>query len=977
MYLKSIKAQGFKSFADKLELEINTGITGIVGPNGSGKSNIVDAVRWVLGEQSVKSLRGTSAMADVIFNGSASREPSKRAMVTLVFDNSDHYLNSDFKEIAIKRVIYITGENEYYLNNTLVRLKDIVNLFINSGTGINAFNIISQGNITNIVNSRPNERRIIFESAAGVLMYKKRKEEALRKLSETEENLTRIKLVINELVETIKPLKKESALAQKYLNLKKELEETDISLIVNDITTINHEYNSLKKEIATLKERIASNKTDKLEDEITKLKAKTLNIEEQINIKREKLLQITKLLAEKNSEKQITLERQKYEVNTENINNNLITLKEEELQLKEKITLIARQNADLDQQLNEENKLSNNIKQKLVTLRDKKEIINNKYLERNKLYYILQNKIAIMENNLLAYSPSPISVKSILNNSGLKGIHNIISKLIKIPDKYNVALDVALGASSNYIIVDDEMCAKDAITYLKKQRLGRATFLPLNIIQSKTIPENILTEIKKTPGFIDIAANLVEYDFIYKNIIENQLGNIIVVTDNNVLNIIGKLINYKYRIVSLDGEILHAGGSITGGAFKKNNLLSDRTMLNKMKDDLNNLQIDLNNFNLDLQNCTKEIVAMEESERNIDKKVNSLNDEIANKKSNLQELNILLKNKQAELVGINDIVYGNLENKLVKLLEEITDYSKEKDIIENDLQNLTKQKQTIFVQLNNLEEEITNTNTSYQEYLNSLQEKEIKAGKMEVKLDNLLINLNQSYSLTYEKALAISTLDINPRIVRNKTISLRKEITDLGEINIGAVKEYERLNKRFTFLNNQKSDLEEASQELKEIIAEMDDIMIDKFRNSFKKISNEFSRIFKLMFKGGEGRLKLNNPDDLLNTGVNIIAIPPGKKVNSPLSLSEGEKVLTAIVLLFAILKVNETPFVILDEVEAALDESNVDTFGKYLHAEKDKCQFIIITHKKKMMEYANILYGITMQESGVSKVVSTKLVNN
>ena len=976
MYLKSIRAQGFKSFADKLDLAINPGITGIVGPNGSGKSNIVDAVRWVLGEQSVKSLRGTNSMTDCIFSGSETREAQKRAMVALTFDNSDKYLNSEFNEVEIKRIVYSSGENEYYINNLRVRLKDIMDLFIDSGAGGSSFNIISQGNVTDIVNSKSFDRRTIFESAAGVLKYKKRKEESLKKLEKTEENLTRIKLIIDELSKSVNPLKEQSIVAKKYLELKKDLENIDIALIVTDITDINSEYKILKKEIESLKEKLITLKNVEVDSKIEKIKLNSLELEDKINSKNAELLKINNALNDLVSEKQITIERQKYEANSSILDTNLLKLKEQELQYQKNIEVSKKEVDDIENSINEERRKIEEVKDKLLVLNVKRSTINNNLQDCNKNSYLLQNKIEILENNILNAENTPVSVRNILNNPRLYGIHNTIGKLLEIPDKYVVAADIALGNASNFIVVDDDSVAINAINFLKDKKLGRATFFPLNIIKSRNISQNILDDIKKIKGYIGVFSELVSFDEKYRNIIENQLGQVIVVENANTLNVIGKLIDYKYRIVSLDGEIQNAGGSITGGTSKKNSMLNEKNELNKLKDEYNSLSISIKSLTEELDKYDNDIAELEEKEKVLNKYVILLNDELFNKKTRLSRLTDEFKNLSSELSGIDDLKNNKLNEHLVKLLEDINIKTKEKELIEKELKKLVIDKNNLVDEINVLEKKQREDNASYNLVNNELKDKEVNCAKLEVKLDNLLEMLTEEYNLTYEYASVSYNLDMSVDLAREKVKALKKELESLGNVNLGSIDEYERISKRYDFLNNQRSDLENSSDELKDIIKQMDDIMIDKFKNTFDKIKDEFSNIFKLMFKGGTGELKLSNPDDLLNTGIDIIAVPPGKKINSPISLSGGEKALTAICLLFAMLKVKPSPFVILDEAEAALDEVNVDMFGKYLVREKENSQFIVITHKKRMMEYADCLYGITMQESGVSKIVSAVLEN-
>ena len=974
MYLKSIRAQGFKSFADKLDLEINPGITGIVGPNGSGKSNIVDAVKWVLGEQSVKNLRGSNSMSDVIFSGSESQKQKKRAMVALTFDNTDKSLHSDFAEVEIKRIVYSNGENEYYVNNSRVRLKDITDLFIDSGAGSSAFNIISQGNVTDIVNSKPTDRRVIFESAAGVLKYKKRKEESLKKLEKTEENLTRIKLITAELSKTVLPLKEQSIVAKKYKEIKSNLESIDIALIVKDITSYNRKLGILNTEIETLKSKLLSLKSTNSDSKLEKLKLKNLELEDKITQKREELLKVSEELGSLNSEKQITLERQKYEVDNQAIDNNLLKLKEQQLQVQKNIDVAKKEVADIEASIADERQKGEDVKDKLLVIKVKRSTANNNLLENNKALFLLQNKIEILENNILNAENTPVAVRNILNNPRLHGIHNTIGKLIEVPDKYVVATDVALGYASNYLVVDDDNAALNAINFLKDHKLGRATFYPLSIIKSRKVNPEIIANIKNIHGYIGVLSDLLIFDEKYRSIIENQLGQVLIVSNANTLNIIGKLIDYKYRIVSLDGEIQHAGGSITGGTSKKNSMLNEKNELNKLKSEYDKLQVATTSLNKEVVDLDKEVAELEEREVVLQKYVILLNDELFNKKTSLSRLTEEQKSLTSELEGIENLKTNKLDDQLVKLLENINKVSKNKEILEKDIKNIKREKDELSDEIAILEKDVRDTNSSYNIVNNELKNKEVDAGKIEVKLDNLLDALNDEYNLTYDYASVNYTLDIDDTIAREKVISLKKELNALGDVNLGSIDEYDRLSKRYDFLESQKDDLEISSAELKDLINQMDEIMNEKFEKAFSDISKSFANIFKLMFKGGHGELKLSNPDDLLNTGIDIIAIPPGKKINSPVSLSGGEKALTAICLLFAMLQVKPSPFVILDEAEAALDEVNVDMFGKYLSHEKAKSQFILITHKKRMMEYADCLYGITMQESGVSKVVSAKL---
>lgn len=979
MYLKSIRAFGFKSFADKLDLEIKNGITAIVGPNGSGKSNIVDAVRWVLGEQSVKSLRGTDAMTDVIFSGSKTRDAHTRAMVALTFDNSDHYLNSEFDELEIKRIVYKTGENEYYINNSRVRLKDITNLFIDSGAGTESFNIISQGAVADIINSKPEARRTIFEEAAGVLKYKKRKEESLRKLDKTKENLTRVKLIIDELSTTVLPLKEQSEIAKKFLELKEELKGIEIALVASDITKINSEYTRLKTEIEELEEKVLSLTLNNSEDssKVEKLKLENIKLEEEINKKNAELLAVAESLANLASEKNLAIERKKFELDNDKIVNNLLQLKEEELTLQKNIEVIKLDIETLDKTVTDKTNEKSTVVSDLTTARVKRNNLVNKINSTIKDWYEVKNQKDILENNLLNDSKLPISVKNILNNTRLSGVHNVIGKLIEVDKEYATAIDVALGYSANFLVVDDEESAKKCIEYLKSNNLGRATFFPLNVIKSKFVDRSLVERLKQVEGFVGVASELINFENKYCNIIENQLGNVLVVKDVNSLNLIGRISEHKYRIVSLDGEIAHTGGSITGGTIKNSSsVIKDKFEVEQLTLKLDSLRMSKEKFESELKTIDTEISCLEARETEISKVVFAAQETLNNKNSLLNELVKNYNQKIADHKSMDAMKDQKLDDEIANILEKYNETVKQKELLEHEISNLRNRKSDIFNEITLQEQRYRQANSEYNKLQNDLKQKEIMLGKYDVKLDSLLINLSENYSLTYEKASSEYVLEIEEDVARIKINSLKREISNLGDVNTGAISEYERLSKRYEFLTTQQTDLEEASNNLLAIIEEMDTIMIDKFKETFELISNEFKVVFKKLFKGGSGELRLTNPDDLLTTGIEIVAEPPGKKLNSIVLLSGGEKTLTAIALLFAILNVKPVPFCILDEVEAALDEANVDVFGEYLEEKKANSQFILITHKKRTMEYADILYGITMQESGVSKIVSVKLEN-
>lgn len=980
MYLKSIKAVGFKSFADKIELDIKDGITCIVGPNGSGKSNILDAVKWVLGEQSVKTLRGTGSMSDVIFNGSKSRSPMSRASVALTIDNSNHYLKSEFNEIEVKRVVYRTGENEYYLNNAKVRLKDITDLFIDSGASRDAYNIISQGTVEDIVNSKPEARRVIIEEAAGVLKYKKHKEESLRKLEKTKDNLNTINLLISELETSLEPLRIQSIKAKKFNEYKDNLKNLEIALIVNDIKKINLEYNKLKarnEELKSLIEELTA-KINKNTATLEVSKLSNLEVESTLNKLNQNLVELERQIADTNAKKTMILERKKLNSNNDATLNNVLNLKEEILSIGKNINSLEDEIKALNSKKDELKTTLDSIDNEELILRKNYVTESNEYNRKNKELLELNNKIDILNNNILNEVNIPLPVKSILNNPRLKGIYNTVGKLLTFDDAYMNAIETTLGASINYLVVDSETSVKQAINYLKEQRLGRATFLPLNIIKPKYLDSNIIDSLKNTTGFIDTAINLVKYDKAYDNIMQNLLATTIIVKDIDALNSIAKHLNYKYKVVSLDGDISYAGGSISGGAKKNSNsILKDRYELTKLETNKVNLETNIRVIDTKINTLNQEQEEIKNKKNKVNNEYIELKETINRKNISLAELQSNYKDKENTIKNNEAILNNTVDIELDNILKSYYELNGKKDNLLRTIKDYKEKLETARGDLAELELNIKNKNHSLNKYNSEFNSNEITLGKYDVKLDNYLLTLNEEYTMTYEKALHEIDTNIDIETTRLQVSKLKSSIKDLGEVNLGSIAEFERVNERYTFLTTQKDDLVKSIEELETAIASLDEIMKERFKATFASVNMEFQKVFKILFRGGEGHLELTDKDNLLETGVEIIAQPPGKKLSSITLFSGGERTLTAISLLFAILNVKTVPFVILDEVEAALDEANVDVFGKYLETRKDKSQFIIITHKKRTMEYADTLYGITMQEEGVSKLVSVRMEEN
>ena len=970
MRLKSIKINGFKSFADKTEIEFKTDITAVVGPNGSGKSNIVDAVRWVLGEQSVKSLRGTNSMNDCIFQGSEKRNASKRCEVTLTFDNSTKFLNTDLSEVEIKRILYSSGENEYYINNSKVKLKDITNILLDSGIGINSFNIISQGNIEEIIKSKPIDRRTILENASGVLKYKNRKIESIKKLDKTKDNISKIELVINELKTSLEPLKKQSEDAKLYLSYQNDLKDLDIALAVYDIDNIKKDYDKLNEEIDELeKEKLGiETSSNKANNDIEVLNKESLDLEAKINKLNDDILVIKDSISKKNNELSLLKEKEKLNIEKDSLKENIIKSKEEEVSL---TSSLEKEKFHLNELLSSLKELENNLK-KINNELTIKEVTNikeeNELNSKKKDYYNLSLEIKALENSIRNNDFMPYAVKNILNNPRLKGINDVISKLISYEDLYDTAITTALGASRNFIVTDNEENARDAINYLKKEKLGRATFFPLNIIKSRKINN---MKLDKEDGYIGIASDLVKYDLKYSNIIENILGNIIIVNSVDDFKNIGNKTNHLYKLVSLSGDVMHPGGSLTGGF--NNNTTSDNISLKNKKKEFENLEKDIEKLNMKIDQYNSFKITNKQAEEKLLKDISIKNNEIYNVKINISNLENHLNNIKDVIKSSNSLLEDNISKDLLLILDSI----KEEEIeLEKNIASLNmykNKKSDISSKIALLNKEYHDQNSKVYKVNESLKNKQIEISKYDTKMDYLLNLLNEEYHLTYEKASNTYSLDIDSNLAREKVKVLRSKIKALGMVNLGSISEYERINERYTFLDKQRKDLEDSSNDLLGVITEMDKIMEERLIDSFKKINEEFKKTFNKLFNGGHGELVLTS-DNILETGIDIIASPPGKSLNNINLLSGGEKTLTAISLLFAILNVYPVPFCILDEVEAALDEANVERFGKFLNELKEKSEFILITHKKKTMEYANTLYGITMEEKGVSKVVSVKL---
>ena len=977
MYLKEIIMTGFKSFADKMDIKLDNKITCIVGPNGSGKSNVVDAVRWVLGEQSVKSLRGDGSMSDVIFSGSKSRNPLNVASVELIFDNTDRFLNIPYTELSIKRRVYRSGENEYYLNGDKCRLKDILNLLLDSGMGRESFNIISQGQVEKILSNSPYDRRIIFEEASGILKYKKRKEEALKKLDRTHNNIDRINDIISELELQVGPLKEQSEKAKEYLENKKGLDKYEVSLLTYDIENISNELNIAKEKKERLDQEILeisndSSKNDAIElensNQLEKLEKERLELNK-------KLLSITEEVEKVNGEKNLLKERSKVSKEDSALKEEIRKTLEIKSELEGKITVLEEEIKAVIDKSRDVSLESNEINSQIERLKTNKIMLSNDYSRLDREIVNINHKADSLNQEIEIGGNIPNSVRAVLNEASLSGIHNTIGNILNIDSKYAKALDIAISSNKNFIITDSFESSKMAINYLKDNHLGRATFFPISIIKERYVDTNTLNLVKDTADFLGVLSDLVRYDSKYKNIVFNQLGTVLVSTDIDGANRLSKLIQHKYKIVTLDGDVIHAGGSMSGGSnYQGKSIIIIKQEYNHLIEKKKRLEEEMSDLEEKIKTITNDQHSKEEIYFSISREKVTLKEKYDLKNKDIKDLNAQLTSITKEWERLISISDGSISDKEQELIKKYHDLSSLKETTQNKIEQLDTDIELLKSKIEEINALYKVKNANLRNLEKSSRELEVMINRYDVKLDSMLNTLSDDYELSYSKAKEDYKLDIEPDIARSKVNTFKANIKRLGMVNLASIEEYERVNTRYVFLTNQKEDLLKAENSLLEIMSEMDDVMKEEFALTFDKIQAEFKTVFKSLFGGGNATLKLTDPDNLLTTGVEIIASPPGKKLTTISLLSGGEKTLTAISLLFAMLNVRNVPFCLFDEVEAALDEANVEGFGKYLDNYKDKTQFLIITHKKKTMEYASTLYGITMQESGVSKLVSVKL---
>lgn len=965
MFLKRIEMQGFKSFADKTLIEFDQPITAIVGPNGCGKSNITDAIRWVLGEQSAKSMRGDK-MNDVIFAGSLERRKVNLAEVTLIFDNSQKQLNIDQKEVEVTRRLYRdSGEANYLINHRLVRLKDIVDLFLDTGLGKDSLSIISQGNILSFAESKPYERRSIFEEAAGVAKYKKRKLETLAHLERSKANLEQNQLILEELEKQISPLKRQAKKAELYQQKKESLQKIEIAVLVNTISSLHEQLANLDQQLFEVNTSKTVLQTDlQVGESQVQIWRKEIH-EMDLNIQKyqDQIMQSNNAIVHLENRKSEYEEKSKYVLEVGNHQE-----KEKELQ-----QLYQNAKIEYEDRLQRQNVLEQELKlgqkQLAKIANDLLDCKNNVDLSSYR-YQQIEKRLQVLKE----ISKNPFSHNSGLkaiteNKESLSGIIGVIGQLLKVEEKYALAISTALGAAVQHILTNDEKSARLAIQFLKQNQAGRCTFLPLSVCQERFVSKEILLVLANQDGYLGLASQYCKIDGTYQAVIKSLLNNVIVVENLTKGNQIANIINHQYKIVTLDGDVIHRGGSMTGG--KNKNDFNIMTMHKEIK----SLEL-----NLDALAAKKELAL---------KAYDKVLKERQNISASLEQCRLSL----ASLVAIVDVKKARMDRYFTDLelcgkkavnddemsqpsfILDLNKAYEKRDELNKKLQLCKQKRNQEDNQLERKEAQLRQKRNEFTKLQDECHILDLSKGKYETKLENCLQRLSSEYRMTYQ--FAKDKVEINDLAQKEEEVqALRDEIESLGNVNMNAPEQYQEVNERYETLKNHIQEIESSIKQLLKAVDDMDMIMKEQFQVTFKKVNDAFGEIFKAIYGGGKAFLRLDNPQDLLTSGIEIYAQPPGKTVHNNLLFSGGEKSLLALCVLFAILKVKPIPLVILDEVEAALDPANVLRFAKYLSNYIDQSQFLVVTHRPGTMEQANTLYGVTMQQQGVSSLLRVNLVD-
>lgn len=965
MFLKRIELQGFKSFADKSVINFDSDVIGIVGPNGCGKSNINDAIRWVLGEQSVKSLRGSS-MSDVIFSGSTERKAVNVAEVTLVFDNTSHVLNVDFEEVEVTRRLHRqSGEGEYFINKAPCRLKDVVSLVMDTGLGRDSLSIISQGNISAFADAKPEERRALFEEAAGVAKYKKRKNESLSKLNRTQENLLRLEDIIVELERQVGPLKRQAKKAEVYLEKKKELEVIEVSVLVDEIEKLSDEIDESKKKAFDLDTQkamhettisVEDNKNSELRNEMYQLDREVNRLQDQFAKVSEdaRLLEMRKI--ELDEKRKYAME---FASNAEKAKELKIMLEEAQFEYEDR----AKRLQDLETDLALK-------KEEITSIESDISYSNSENQQASSVLNRLENRKDVLEN--LARQPfnHQQAVKAILDaKQTLQGILGVVSQIFKPQMNYETAISNALGGAMYHIATTDEASARHAISFLKKNQSGRATFLPLTVMRPHRMNKEHSMLAQNLKGFLGLASDFVENEERFDDLRDSLFGNTIIVDNLVNANDIAKMLKYNYKIVTIEGDIVNRGGSMTGG-----NQRSNATPLTIQKE-LNQVLQSLEGQRLKTDNLKHQLSALQS-------KKDQLNATLVQLQISIAQLDPIVKAKWSKVehlkeeyedVAPDDIKEGDAELLEDDLIVKLSKAHGQIDEIAADMKSKRERRMKAGNEVERKEQQIRQLRRDLNIVQNEMREVEVAIAKAETRLETSMERLSATYEMTFEYAQS-QKMDTDMAAARVRVGELRQEIAGLGNVNMDAPEQYKEVSERFTFLTKQRDDLLAAKDKILTAIDEMDEIMIHQFKDMFDKINAELNDVFCALFGGGSARLFMVDPSDILNTGIDIEVRPPGKTVQNIRLFSGGEKSLIAICVLFSILKARTMPLCIFDEVEAALDQANVERFAKYITRFRGESQFIVVTHRPGTMAQCDALYGVTMQKNGVSQLLKVRL---
>lgn len=964
MFLKRIEIQGFKSFADKTIITFESDVIGIVGPNGCGKSNINDAIRWVLGEQSVKSLRGSS-MSDVIFSGSDTRKAVNMAEVTLVFDNSRHFFHVDYEEVEITRRLHrSTQEGEYLMNKTPCRLKDIQNLIMDTGLGRDSLSIISQGTISGFAEAKPEDRRALFEEAAGVAKYKKRKVESLSKLNRMQENLDRVEDIIVELERQVAPLKRQAKKAEIYLEKKEELEKIEISVLVDEIENLNFKIEDCRKRAFEVESKKVMHETTIAvqENKNNELKQEMSAIDREVNQLQESFMKIMNEIQGLDARKTEIDEKRKYALAFANA----------EERSKELRSMIDEANYEFHDRKKRYSELETDLKlnqQKVESLSSEYQLQSSKCNEQIGYLNNLKNRRSVLENLVRQPFNHQQGVKAIIDaKDSIHGVVGAVSQILKPHDSYEIAITNAIGGALYHIVCEDETAARHAITYLKKNESGRATFLPLTVLKERGIFKEHEIIAKSMVGYLGCANEFVDCEENFAIVKNSLLGNVILCDNLINANELARALKYNYKIITLDGDVVHKGGSMSGGKVKDTyspltlqkeleqiivKIEKQEVFVNQLKDDVINLE------------SKREMTSSQVVQLRID--MATLQPVVDAKKAKVDRLRA-----EFEELNPNQILEDETMNEDTLVVQLSSAYSK-RDAITSEIKMKRERRMSAGSESERIDSQIRNLRRECNALLASERECELERVKDETKLENAMNRLSGSYEMTFEFALGLK-LDTDMEEARKRVVELRQEIAGLGNVNLDAPKEYEEVSGRFEFLTKQKADLLLARDKILEAIDEMDGVMVKQFKEMFDKINAELNDVFRTLFGGGRAALILVDPNDILNTGIDIDVQPPGKNIQNIKLFSGGEKSLIAICVLFAILKARTMPLCIFDEVEAALDQANVERFAKYISHFRGESQFIVVTHRPGTMAQCDALYGVTMKQNGVSTLLKVQL---